>query len=931
VTANIVLVVVLVLVVGRSRFEYEFDDEYEDDSQRRVDMDNWLTSAVVLVVGLSVLPAMAADTKPLYPPMPPPFQALVKDGQPAGVIVTPREPSELETLAARELQEYLKRISGAEVPIVKAGHDVTGLRVLLGRGAAPDGFELGADLGGEGFVIRTAPNALVIAGQTPRGTLYGVYTFLEKYLGVRWFTPFPRGEVVPKLKTIAIGQIADAERPDFRLRWVGRDEWAVRNKANRATETVPGFNLQPGIYHTQGRFLPRTKYFSTNPEFFALVKGQRCNDGEAKLCTSNPKVADEVAKNMRELLESDPSIQMISLSPTDGMLYCECPECAKLDEPGVPGDQRMSRRMLLFYNAVAERLEKTHPNTPMLVGAYHIYTWPPRDPLLKAHKNLAVVICHYDHYCLAHPVADPNCKANARYREIIAAWQRLTPHIFFYEYYWKVNWLDLLWPIVHSIREDIPHFKRIGVEGLYTQWTAENAETMALNYYVAAKLLWDCKLDADALLADFYEKYYGPAAAPMREYHETWEKALAAASCVPGAAQNAVPVFTPEVVGHAETALKTARRAATADPAVTERLKRVELSLDWAKRILTCYTAQQQATGRNLSAAKRRQAADLAAKTMKAAMDYWQANKDLLNGVVSRPVATGYLKIRLQGFESLRKSLVPDTGFVETVQGNFGRHANHKLLMRSITLEAGEVGYRLAYKLCLDKAAHPESVDGSAAEGLSGMGLSGPTGANWYAGGAWDVLVNGKGLGFYRPDVKVIEQSEARSVVEARWNTPEAAVTLRFSTQSERDYLAVTGTVEPKKTVESLAVKLLAQPGGFIEPRDRRVKTALRDAPHGQSLKLDPQREFWVFYSDDVYDAAKNKKSVGPCGLLFLPTEVQSAAVEVSDYPIRTELTYPPAARTFHLALWEFPQMPNAEAAKRLAEVAEAARRSLSD
>ena len=48
---------------------------------------------------------------------------------------------------------------------------------------------------GDGFVIRTVGDRVLIAGRGARGTLYGAYAFLEEPLGVRWYMPGKVGTV----------------------------------------------------------------------------------------------------------------------------------------------------------------------------------------------------------------------------------------------------------------------------------------------------------------------------------------------------------------------------------------------------------------------------------------------------------------------------------------------------------------------------------------------------------------------------------------------------------------------------------------------------------------------------------------------------------------------------------------------------------------
>src|SRR5206468_2271269 len=118
---------------------------------------------------------------------------LARDGKSGYAIVVADDAIAPEKTAARELQEHLKQVTGAELPIVTesdlAGGDAP--RILIGqtkmtRGLLPD---LKWDtLAQDGIVLRTAGPTLILAGGRPRGTIYAVNTFLEDVVGVRWWT-----------------------------------------------------------------------------------------------------------------------------------------------------------------------------------------------------------------------------------------------------------------------------------------------------------------------------------------------------------------------------------------------------------------------------------------------------------------------------------------------------------------------------------------------------------------------------------------------------------------------------------------------------------------------------------------------------------------------------------------------------------------------
>lgn len=114
-------------------------------------------------------------------------------------MVVSRDASPSERHAARELEQCLFEMTGARLPVAGDRDRVRGPTILLGRSEALEALGVKIpweELGDERFTLKTVGNHLVIAGGRRRGTLYGVYEFLER-LGCRWYTPdftvTPRG------------------------------------------------------------------------------------------------------------------------------------------------------------------------------------------------------------------------------------------------------------------------------------------------------------------------------------------------------------------------------------------------------------------------------------------------------------------------------------------------------------------------------------------------------------------------------------------------------------------------------------------------------------------------------------------------------------------------------------------------------------------
>ncbi|MBN1673640.1 MAG: hypothetical protein JXR37_21515 [Kiritimatiellae bacterium] len=150
---------------------------------------------------------------------------LVEDGKPETRIVLGDDVPPFAKFAARELQDYVKKSTGATLPI-EDGLKNDGLaEIVLGDGSIARGLGLTtAGLTPDAFYMRVIGKRLVIVGkddprmdpaktivnwfpfrQKEHATLFGVYELLERYIGVRWYLPLDElGEVVPKKQTVTV-------------------------------------------------------------------------------------------------------------------------------------------------------------------------------------------------------------------------------------------------------------------------------------------------------------------------------------------------------------------------------------------------------------------------------------------------------------------------------------------------------------------------------------------------------------------------------------------------------------------------------------------------------------------------------------------------------------------------------------------------------
>lgn len=109
------------------------------------------------------------------------------------------------TTAASELQKYIMEAPGCRLHISPAASGEHSIFI-----------DAGDDENAEGFSVKTSENDLTISGDGPRGALYGVYDFLEKYMGWR-FLASDTDYLIPKEK-LEIADIDYSEAPGFAFR-----------------------------------------------------------------------------------------------------------------------------------------------------------------------------------------------------------------------------------------------------------------------------------------------------------------------------------------------------------------------------------------------------------------------------------------------------------------------------------------------------------------------------------------------------------------------------------------------------------------------------------------------------------------------------------------------------------------------------------------
>jgi len=550
---------------------------------------------------------------------------VVDSGRPAAVIVTARDASPTERFAAHELQRYLELATGAKLEIVQQPrHGRCG--IVVRRADSRQAKQLGE----EGFLIRTEDDSILLAGGGDRGTLYAVYSFLEDYVGVRWFMPGERGEFAPEVKTIRIRDVNVTRKPAFRYRSFtsfpcpSRGEsaaeiadWLVKNRINVISGggwpddlgedeflSCRGGAIGRWNTHSWLRRMPPADYLPTHPEYFALDEGaRRASDRWGKLCTTNPEVIRLMAGIAEGLMQKRPADTICALTESDGLGWCMCDRCRALDDDRTWGYGSrtvpvISNRMITFANAVAAKV-RVRPDVWFYVLAYHADFPPPKDPLRPAARVMVQAVHSRPNFnCFTHPVAH-DCPRNRAFRKCLEKWVDISVSVTLYDYILHSQMHQLPWVAPRKIVEDIRYYRRIGLDGFVWQCSPGVSANRGINYYVAARAMWNPDVDPDEILREYCRGVFKEAAEEVRAYFEFLETARLRGPCI-NLGPNMLLVqegqvrtedhtldeyLTPDVLKQAATLLERARAAAQTD-GTRGLVAELEVGLEYARRFV---------------------------------------------------------------------------------------------------------------------------------------------------------------------------------------------------------------------------------------------------------------------------------------------------------------------------------------------------------
>jgi hypothetical protein len=452
---------------------------------------------------------------------------LFADGRTEYAIVVADDASDSEKWAARELQTWLKEVSGIEFPMAPVegvGQDkeaITAKRIVVGFNPLTR-YILGGEAQApadhdESFTYRSVGPALVIYGGKARGTMYGVMSFLEREMGVRFYTP--RVTVTPKKAKYTFTYLYHSERPGVRVRNDFYHEafepiWAARNRVNGAMS----YREQPGglecywAVHTFYPLMPPEEFFEEHPEYYSLIDGKRTYE-RAQLCLTNPDVLRIITERIKQKMRELPEYLIYDVSQNDWANPCQCANCQAIAQR----EESESGPVIWFVNQVAENVQPEFPDKFIGTLAYQYTRKPPKT--LKPRENVVVRFCSIE-CCFAHPFTE--CPENESFVADMNGWAAIAPHIYIWDYVVNFSHYIMPYPNFRVLQPNIQFFRDHNAIGIMEQaaYQSRGGEFAELRAYVIAKLLWNPECDVQEVINDFMYGYYGRAGQYVRAYFD---------------------------------------------------------------------------------------------------------------------------------------------------------------------------------------------------------------------------------------------------------------------------------------------------------------------------------------------------------------------------------------------------------------------------
>jgi len=449
---------------------------------------------------------------------------------------------------------------------------------------------------------KTFPNSYHYA-PLDNATLWAAYDFLEKSCDIRHYAPTDVGITFTPRSTLTVEMSDIRRRPAmdaFRVFYAPemsfergkpfekRDIALLKLRWRNTERFAMGGHNAYSIYYKYYRRAVNSPYkeafVESHPEYFAQGYAGKSsqfliidrlrkeypgdNDLPPQPCFSNRAVIEHFAQEAVTAYSGTFAVGTNTkprssagapfyypIEPDDNNAVCQCDECRKLFQEK-SGEERAGYLKWHWVNEIARRTAEINPQVGIVTLAYNYNLSYPEG--MKLSPNLAVQMClKLDRWQPETPFSNQQRQhyqqwTKAKDKPLISLWAYLMDPGYDAKLVYKY---DHFFPGFYatSLAAQFKDFAKNGVRGWFGQSQDELGVPFwydQLEFYVAMRLSDNPSLDSETLLSDFFLRYYGAAAKPMREFYRIIEDAYVNPKTYPSDWLNTKPnrgLFTEEI------------------------------------------------------------------------------------------------------------------------------------------------------------------------------------------------------------------------------------------------------------------------------------------------------------------------------------------------------------------------------------------------
>ena len=508
------------------------------------------------------------------------FACMTFDGEWQTSVVIPDDYSVAERNIAEKLSETLTTALGRNVIIETESEAAANERIYLGDTDAFSALGISdfdeEHLNGDGFVIASAGNNIYIAGAIDKGTVNGVYHYLEELIGVKYYGL--DAVEVPSVKNLAYPVTTITEVPDFKYRAVITDSTMHTDEAEKiysgdvaeyyaetrqshelshAEDVIDTFyggsvNLFKGINqsHNNLTYVNPTTYLGTYPSMFYVVDEKAVDicyssginaDGTI---ASGTNAASVYVESLKAYITANPNVEYFMLGQEDVKTRCTCSACyTGANLYGYSADNGYAAVVLRFYNAVANEIyawetANSRDHVKLVVFSYLFSSKAPvksSGGSYTCHSTVALasnIVLRFADFTANqyYSFVDAN-QSNGYGSDYLTKWACIIGDndVWYWGYATNHSYYFAYTPSLQKISATLTALKGIDAEYVLIQHDSyeKNDWRAQMEAYVINKMLWDRTLTATTLRDEYIDGYYGVASAKIKTFVNNFDTRMA--------------------------------------------------------------------------------------------------------------------------------------------------------------------------------------------------------------------------------------------------------------------------------------------------------------------------------------------------------------------------------------------------------------------